>query len=249
MSFQRSLIWGPDLVLEFLSSLEICKKGDISFFRWCEEIYESKAMGDKEFVAKHFWKEVTGRSDWVFYPKGETGQVATNDFRMLWWFVHGEPAIIGQLDFGRFLISAFIWERDHITGSITMGSLITIFAKHLGVALPTSTVLCGHALSDIRQMENNYKWLVQCGDKNYEWFVKGEGKDANKVLYARLPCHVTHLSNPNALLFMPGDSHSPHTVVAEPYVETKDLFAHKAYVPRDQSALLGPAHPYSSIFV
>ncbi|KAL2940365.1 Structural glycoprotein gp41 [Bienertia sinuspersici] len=94
-----------------------------------------------------------------------------------------------------------------------MGSFITVFAKHFGVALPSSAVLAGHALLDIRQMEHNYKWLVHRGDKNYEWFVKGEGKDANKVLYANLPCPATHLSNPNALLFKPGDSYSPPTVV------------------------------------
>ncbi|KAL2902002.1 Tripartite motif-containing protein 5 [Bienertia sinuspersici] len=105
--------------------------GPDSFKYFCE------GVGDKGFVAKHFWKEVTGRSEWVvgftksfafvnpvirlshrlllqvFYPKGETGQVATNDFQMLWWFVHGDPATMGQLDFGRFLIAAFIWERDH----------------------------------------------------------------------------------------------------------------------------------------
>ncbi|KAL2903723.1 Cullin-9 [Bienertia sinuspersici] len=237
--------------------------GPNSFESFCE------GVGEKGFVAKQFWKEVTGRSDWVvgftksfafvnpvirllhrlllqvFYPKGETGQVATNDFQMLWWFVHGDSATKGQLDFGRFLIAAFIWERDHNTGSITMGSFITVFAKHFGVALPSSTALAGHALLDIRQMEHNYKCLVHRGDKNYEWFVKGEGKDANKVLYANLPCPATHLSNPNALLFKPGDSYSPPTAAVEPSAETDDLFAHKAYVPRDQSTPLGPTHPYS----
>ncbi|KAL2931240.1 Uncharacterized protein RDABS01_036650 [Bienertia sinuspersici] len=197
-----------------------------------------------------FWKEVTGRSDWVvsftksfafvnpvirllhrlilqvFYPKGETGQVATNDFRMLWWLVHGDSATMGQLDFGRFLIAAFIWERDHNTRSITMGSFITVFAKHFGVALPSSTVLAGYALLDIRQMEHNYKWLVHRGDKNYERFVKGEGKDANKVLYANLSCPATHLSNPNALLFKSGDSYSPPIAAVEPSAITDDFFAH-----------------------
>ncbi|KAL2901069.1 Uncharacterized protein RDABS01_026151 [Bienertia sinuspersici] len=168
--------------------------GPDSFKSFCE------GVGETGFVAKHFWKE-------VFYPKGETGQVATNDFRMLWWFVHGDPATMGQLDFGRFLIAAFIWERDHNTGSITMGSFITVFAKHFGVALLSSAVLAGHALLDIRQMEHNYKWLVHRGDKNYEWFFKREGKDATKVLYANLPCPATHLSNPNALLFKPGPAH------------------------------------------
>ncbi|KAL2931375.1 Heat-inducible transcription repressor HrcA [Bienertia sinuspersici] len=101
-----------------------------------------------------------------------------------------------------------------------MGSFITVFAKHFVVALPSSAVLAGHALLDIRKMENNYKWLVHHGDKNYEWFVKGEGQDANEVLYARLP-------------------------FVEPSAETDDLFAYQAYVPRNQSTLLGPAHPYS----
>ncbi|KAL2896183.1 Uncharacterized protein RDABS01_037967 [Bienertia sinuspersici] len=236
--------------------------GPDSFKSFCD------GVGDRGFVAKQFWKEVTGRSDWVvgftksfafvnpvirllhrlllqvFYPKGETGQVATNDFRMPWGFVNGDPATMGQLDFGRFLIAAFIWERDHNTRSITMGSFITVFAKHFGVALPSSDVLAGHALLDIRQMGHNYKWLVHRSDQNYEWFVKGEGKDANKVLYANLPCPATHLSNPNALLFKPGDSYSSPTTAVEPSTETDDLFAHQAYVPRDQSALLGPAHPY-----
>ncbi|KAL2924301.1 Ribonuclease PH [Bienertia sinuspersici] len=249
----------PDLVLEFLSSLEVLKKGDISFFIGGVKRHMSLnqeqlvlihlslfvRVGEKGFVAKQFWKAITGRSDWVvgftksfafvnpvirllhrlllqvFYPKGETGQVATNDFRMLWWFVHGDPATMGQLDFGRFLIAAFIWERDHNTGSITMGSFVTVFAKHFGVALPSSTVLAGHALLD------------------------GEGKDANKVLYANLPCPATHLSNPNALLFKPGDSYSPPTAAVEPSAKIDDLFAHQAYVPRDQSTLLGPTHPYS----
>ncbi|KAL2929445.1 Vascular endothelial growth factor D [Bienertia sinuspersici] len=166
---------------------------------------------------------------------------------MLWWFVHGDPATMGQLNFGRFLIAAFIWERDHNTGSITKGSFITIFAKHFGVALPSSAVLAGHALLDIRQMEHNYKWLVHRGDWDYEWFVKGEGKDANKVLYARLPCPVTHLSNPNGLLFKPSDSYSPSTAAVEPATETDDLFSHQAYVLQDQCALLGPAHPYSGM--
>ncbi|KAL2931205.1 Lysozyme-like protein 1, partial [Bienertia sinuspersici] len=141
----------PDLVLEFLSSLEVLKKGDISFFiggvkrhmspKQVNELFEfplegiigpdsfksfCEGVGEKGFVAKQFWKEVTGRSDWVvdftksfafvnpvirllhrlllqvFYPKGETGQVATNDFRMLWWFVHGDPATMGQLVLGDF---------------------------------------------------------------------------------------------------------------------------------------------------
>ncbi|KAL2944220.1 Methionine--tRNA ligase [Bienertia sinuspersici] len=163
----------------------------LSFF--CE------GVGVKGFMAKHFWKEVTSWSDWVIgftksfafvnpvirllhrlllqviYPKGETGQVATKDFRMLWWFVHGDQTTMGQLEFGRFLIAAFIWERDHNTGSITMGSFITVLTKHFGVTLPSCVVSSGHALLDIRQMENNYKWLVHLGDKNYEWFVKGEG--------------------------------------------------------------------------
>ncbi|KAL2929222.1 tRNA 5-methylaminomethyl-2-thiouridine biosynthesis bifunctional protein MnmC, partial [Bienertia sinuspersici] len=138
------------LVLEFLSTLEVfSKKGDISFstggMKWhmslrkVNELFEFPLEGTigpesfkyfcedanhKSFVAKHFWKEVTGRSDWlvgftksfafvnlairflhrfllqVFYLKGETGQVATNDFLMLWWFVHGDPDKMGQLDFG-----------------------------------------------------------------------------------------------------------------------------------------------------
>lgn len=283
----------PDLAREFLSSLEVSKKGDISFFlggvkkqmspRQVNKLFGfplegtigpdsfksfCEAVGDKGFVAKHFWKEVTGQTAWVvgstksfalvnpvirllhrlllqvFYPKGETGQVATNDFRMLWWFVNGDPTTMGQLDFGRFLIAAFIWERDHSTCFITMGSFITVFAKHVGVPLSSYTVLSGHALLDIPQMENHYKWLVHRPPAGYEWFVRGEGKDADKILYAYLPCPATRLSSPGALLFSPGAS-STTIAVDAPSTCTSDPFAHQAYVPRDQSALLGPAHPYS----
>ncbi|KAL2944340.1 Glutathione S-transferase gliG [Bienertia sinuspersici] len=75
--------------------------------------------------------------------------------------------------------------------------------------------------------------------------AKGEGKNANKVLYAHLSCPATHLNNPSALLFTPGDSSSTPTVVDEPSANTSDLFAHQTYVPQDQNALLGPSHPYS----
>ncbi|KAL2931376.1 Cyclopropane mycolic acid synthase 2 [Bienertia sinuspersici] len=93
------------MLRKFLSSLEVSKKGDISFFvggvkrhmsrKQVNELFEfplegtigldsfksfCEGVGDKGFVAKHCWKE-------VFYPKGVTRQVTTNDFRMLWWFV------------------------------------------------------------------------------------------------------------------------------------------------------------------
>ncbi|KAL2940363.1 DNA polymerase [Bienertia sinuspersici] len=46
----------------------------------------------KEWVKRDLWQSNFGRKSRVevFYPKGETGKVATNDFRMLWWFVHGD---------------------------------------------------------------------------------------------------------------------------------------------------------------
>ncbi|KMT11004.1 hypothetical protein BVRB_5g112260 [Beta vulgaris subsp. vulgaris] len=81
----------PILVLEFLASLEVVsKKGDISFSigglkkklspKTVNELFVLPLKGtigpesfnslcedadNKRFVAKHFWKEVTGRNDWV----------------------------------------------------------------------------------------------------------------------------------------------------------------------------------------
>ncbi|KAL2905798.1 2-isopropylmalate synthase, partial [Bienertia sinuspersici] len=162
-----------------------------SFLEKCDtiKINNGEGVGNRGFVAKHFWKEVTGRSDWVVdFTKGRRDK----------WL----PMTIECFG-GLFM------ERDHNTGSITMG------------------ILFGHALLDIRRMEKNYKWLVKHGDMNYEWFVNGEGKDANKVLYARLPCPATHLRNPNALLFTPSDSYSPVTTIVEPSAETSDLLLTK----------------------
>ena len=91
--------------------------------------------GDKnghQFFSKAFWKEVTGRDDWrvglskafsfvnpairlwhrimtqVLYARKDLGNLTTKDFKMLWWFVHGDKDKMGQLDFGKFLIDAFI---------------------------------------------------------------------------------------------------------------------------------------------
>ncbi|KAL2944035.1 Virion infectivity factor, partial [Bienertia sinuspersici] len=80
-----------NLVLEFLSFLEVSKKGNISFFiggvkrhmspKQVNDLFEfplkgtidpglfksfCEGVGDKGFVAKHFWKKVTGQRDWVF---------------------------------------------------------------------------------------------------------------------------------------------------------------------------------------
>ncbi|KAL2944377.1 L-arabinose transport system permease protein AraH [Bienertia sinuspersici] len=83
-------------------------------------------------------QEVTGQSDWVvgFLPWGRWDK----------WL---------PMNFGCF--GGLFMERDHNTGSITMGSFITIFAKHVGVELSSFVVLSGHPLLNIKQMESNYK--------------------------------------------------------------------------------------------
>uniref|UniRef100_A0A803LM06 Arabidopsis retrotransposon Orf1 C-terminal domain-containing protein n=1 Tax=Chenopodium quinoa TaxID=63459 RepID=A0A803LM06_CHEQI len=107
--------------------------------------------GDKnglQFHQKMFWRELTGRDDWkvgltksfsivnpmprilhrlllqVFFPKTEMGQIATSDFKMLWRFLHGDRDRMGQLDFGKFLIAAFLVERNKPKWPITMGSFV-----------------------------------------------------------------------------------------------------------------------------
>ncbi|KNA22004.1 hypothetical protein SOVF_037810 [Spinacia oleracea] len=179
-----------------------------------------------QFFSQAFWKEVTGRDDWrvglskafsfvnpairlwrriitqVLYARKDLGNLTTKDFKMLWWFVHGDKDKMGQLDFGKFLIDAFIRERQKKKENITIVSFVTIFAEHVGVPLSSFATLKNMASLTHQRLEK-FELLSAFGTSTHMWYIKGATEGACKVSYALLPNPATRLGLPNALLFTP----------------------------------------------